>query len=61
MLSVLQISFQINNKTKSSQEQQQTHRLATLSFLCSMMVDEHITLFPLLLVRPRRLENLKIK
>ena len=46
-------------RTESNQEQQQTHRLATLLFLCSMMVDEHIRIFPLL--SDCRPENLYIK
>ena len=55
---MLSISSQNNNKTELNREQQQTHRLATLSFLYSMMVDVHITLFPLL--SDCRPDNLKI-
>ena len=34
-------------ESTNSNREQHTSRLGTLLFLCSMMVDEHITLFPL--------------
>ena len=42
------INNNVSNQLTNSNREQHTSRLATLLFLCSMMVDEQITLVPLL-------------
>ena len=39
------INNNVSNQLTNSNREQQTSRLATLLFLCSMMVDEHITIY----------------
>ena len=38
------INNNVSNQLTNSNREQQTSRLATLLFLCSMMVDEYITI-----------------